>query len=37
MESGTVIKGSVVVERRAYLSLVLPAYDNVLHALGIAP
>lgn len=37
VESGTVIKGSVVVERRRLLSLVLPAYDNVLHALGIAP
>lgn len=37
VESGTVIKGSVVVERRRILSLVLPAYDNVLHALGIDP
>lgn len=37
VESGTVIKGSVVVERRRLLSLVLPAYDNVLHALGIEP
>ncbi|GGF57616.1 hypothetical protein GCM10007301_16650 [Azorhizobium oxalatiphilum] len=37
VEAGTVIKGSVVVERVRILALVLPAFDNLMHSLGLDP
>ncbi|WP_084539592.1 NHLP bacteriocin system secretion protein [Azorhizobium doebereinerae] len=37
VESGTVIKGNVVVERVRIMTLVFPAFDTLLHALGVAP
>ncbi|WP_207457396.1 NHLP bacteriocin system secretion protein [Azospirillum sp. SYSU D00513] len=37
VESGTVVDGLVVVERVRLMTLVFPAFDSVLHALGLEP